>query len=108
MRMDCGVTSTSSSSSIHSRHCSRVMIFGGVSWTAMSLPEARMFVRGFLRQTWTTMSGSRVFFWADMDGRVGGAGVFADDLAAVGLEAGGDEEDGALLERLDGVGGGVA
>src|SRR5580765_2644297 len=61
MRMDWGVTSTSSSSSIHSRHCSRVISRAGVSWTAKSLPEARMLVRCFLQQTCTTMSASREF-----------------------------------------------
>src|SRR5439155_12511517 len=51
-----GVTSTSSSSLIHSIACSIVSNLGWFSRTAMSAVEARMFVSCLRLQGWTTRS----------------------------------------------------
>ena len=56
-----GVTSTSSSSAINSRHCSSERIVGGISFNASSLPEARLFVRCFCLHTLTAKSSSLEF-----------------------------------------------
>src|SRR6185369_6761385 len=54
-----GVTSTSSSSLMNSRACSRFMIRGGTRCTVSSEPEARMLVSFFSRTMLTSKSLSR-------------------------------------------------
>ena len=56
MRMLFGVISTSSSSAMNSRDCSRESTVCGVSFSASSEPEARVFVACFYLQTLMTMS----------------------------------------------------
>src|SRR3990172_8035885 len=58
-RMDFGVTSTSSSSSMNSRACSSDIRIGGVSRMFSSLPAARMLVSCFPFRGLTTRSLSR-------------------------------------------------
>src|SRR5438552_3359753 len=60
-RSDFGVTSSSSSSRIHSRHCSRFMMRGGVSRMLSSADEARMLVSFFSLVMFTSRSLSREF-----------------------------------------------
>ena len=57
-RTDCGVTSTSSSSSMYSRASSKVKVMGGVSWMALSAELERWLPRFFVFSTFTTMSPS--------------------------------------------------
>ncbi len=59
MRIDFGVTSTSSSSSMNSTAYSSVSRIGGVRFTASSLPAARMFVSFLPLIGFTTRSFSR-------------------------------------------------
>ena len=51
-----GVISRSSSVSMKSRHCSRLIIFGGTSFNASSALEERVFVNFFVLQTLISMS----------------------------------------------------
>ena len=48
---DFGVTSSNSSVSMKSRHCSKLMIFGGVKRRASSAEEERVLVNCFLLHT---------------------------------------------------------
>src|SRR5437870_3576326 len=59
IREDCGVTSSSSSSRIHSSSCSSESLCAGRSWIPSSAVEARMFVSFFSLTTLTSMSSSR-------------------------------------------------
>jgi hypothetical protein len=60
-RMDCGVTSISSSSSIYSKAPSSVNSRGGSSWMFSSLDLVRMFVSFFSFVGLTSMSPGREF-----------------------------------------------
>jgi uncharacterized peroxidase-related enzyme len=83
-RIDFGVTSTSSSSSIQASAFSSVMRIGGVRRTASSLPAARMLVSFLPLSTLTSRSLSR--------------GVLADDHALIDLHAGLDHHRAAILQ----------
>src|SRR5208282_3202934 len=82
-RTDFGVTSSSSSSSIHSSAASSVGMRAGDSRIASSWPDARMLLSFFSRHTLT--------------------GKFADDHPLVNRLAGSDEEYPALLQMEDRV-----
>ena len=93
-RSDLGVTSTSSSSAMNSMDCSSVRLLVG--------DEAERFVGA---------GGAHVgeLLFADgVDVEVVVAGVLADDHALVDLDAVGDEEDAAVLQAVERVGGGGA
>ena len=61
MRRLLGVTSRSSSVSMKSRHCSRLMILGGVSFKASSALLERVLVSFLVLQTLISMSSALGF-----------------------------------------------
>ena len=61
MRIDCGVTSTHSSSRMNSSACSSESGFGGISRTSSSELDAHMFVSFFSLHAFTSMSSERAF-----------------------------------------------
>ena len=93
-RSDLGVTSTSSSSAMNSRLCSRLRVRKGIRRIA--------FIGG---------GGAHVgqlLFAHGVDVEIVVARVLADDHAFVDLHAGADEEFAALLQAIEGVGGGAS
>ena len=56
-----GVTSRSSSVSMNSRHCSRLKIRGGVSFSASSALEERVLVSFLVLQTFSSISSALPF-----------------------------------------------